>query len=203
MTTTIDMQILQEDAYQALRRNARVLEADAFGDKVLKLDDGRFLKLFRRKRLLSSAAWYPYAKRFADNAAALARQGIPCPHVLAVYRIPGIGRDAVLYEPLPGVTLRQWMSSPHEVTEQQALKARFNRFIADLHKKGIYFRSLHLGNVVLTPDDAFGLIDIADMRLYRRALGKHLRVRNLRRMHGMAGESGWLEYEALCNGRIS
>lgn len=203
MTAAITMQILQEEAYQALRHNAQVLEADAFGDKVLKLDDGRFLKLFRRKRLLSSAAWYPYAKRFADNAAALARQGIACPHILAVYRIPHIARDAVLYEPLAGVTLRQWISRPHDVPEQQALKARFNRFVADLHRRGIYFRSLHLGNVVLTAEGALGLIDIADMRIYRRALGKHLRTRNLRRMHGMARERDWLEYEALCNGRIA
>ena len=66
------MQTLEQADYLALRADARVLEYDRHGDKVLQLADGSYLKLFRRKRLLSSAAWYPYAKRFADNALALA-----------------------------------------------------------------------------------------------------------------------------------
>ena len=63
--------------YQALRAGAVVLEADGFGEKVLQLADGRILKLFRRKRLLSSALYYPYARRFADNAHKLAAIGVP------------------------------------------------------------------------------------------------------------------------------
>jgi hypothetical protein len=59
---------LVHDDYLAMRAGATVLEADGFGDKVLRLADGTMLKLFRRKRLFSSAAWYPYAQRFADNA---------------------------------------------------------------------------------------------------------------------------------------
>ncbi len=60
--------------------------------------------LFRRKRLISSAALFPYAERFARNASELARRGIVCPKVLDVLRIPHIQRDAVHYEPLPGQT---------------------------------------------------------------------------------------------------
>jgi phage gp46-like protein len=62
------VQTLSHDAYLALRADATVLERDLHGDKVLQLADGSYLKLFRRKRLISSAAWYPYAQRFADNA---------------------------------------------------------------------------------------------------------------------------------------
>ncbi len=96
------MRVIDYPSYLQLRDNAEVLEADGHGDKVLRLRDGSFLKLFRRKRLISSAALFPYAERFARNASELARRGIVCPKVLDVLRIPHIQRDAVHYEPLPG-----------------------------------------------------------------------------------------------------
>lgn len=63
----VGLEIVENDAYMKLRSGAEIIEADRFGEKVLTLADGSMLKLFRRKRLLSSAAWYPYAQRFADN----------------------------------------------------------------------------------------------------------------------------------------
>ena len=86
---------MEHSAYLALRENATVLEADGSGDKVLLLEDGTILKLFRRKRLISSALLFPYAQRFADNIDALKKRGIPCPDVIATYRIASISRDAV------------------------------------------------------------------------------------------------------------
>ncbi|MCF5632082.1 toluene tolerance protein, partial [Pseudomonas syringae] len=108
------MQKLDHTAYLDLREGAEVLESDRNGDKVLRLSNGTMLKLFRRKRLLSSAIWAPYAQRFADNCQALHARGIDCPKVLQVYRIPGIERDAVHYDPLPGHTLRQLLDEPRD-----------------------------------------------------------------------------------------
>ena len=51
------LQTLSNDEYLALRANATVLEYDLHGEKVLQLADGSYLKLFRRKRLISSSAW--------------------------------------------------------------------------------------------------------------------------------------------------
>jgi RIO-like serine/threonine protein kinase len=48
-----------------------------------------------------------------------------------------------------------------------------------LHGAGIYFRSLHLGNIVVTPDNEMGLIDVADMRFLRAPLNAELARRNL------------------------
>ncbi len=155
------MQALEHARYLALREGAQVLEADGTGDKVLRLGDGSMLKLFRRKRLITSAAWYPYAKRFADNCRTLAERGIPCPRVRQVYRIAEIARDAVHYDPLPGQTLRQLLEDP---LSDDRRRAQLGAFIAQLHEKGVYFRSAHLGNVVLTPEGELGLIDIADLR---------------------------------------
>jgi len=136
--TDVPLQTLSHDEYLALRDGAQVLEFDRHGDKVLMLSDGSYLKLFRRKRLISSAAWYPYAQRFADNALALTERRIPCPEVLEVFRIPAIRRDAVRYRPLPGQTLRQLIRAGAATDD---LRDRLGRFVARLHEAGIYFRS--------------------------------------------------------------
>tara|TARA_R110001592_G_scaffold363352_2_gene684792 strand:- start:58669 stop:58977 length:309 start_codon:yes stop_codon:yes gene_type:complete len=60
------------------------------------------------------------------------------------------------------------------------LAGKLGKFIRDLHEKGIYFRSLHLGNIVLTPENQFGLIDISDMKFYRKPLSKNRRLRNFK-----------------------
>jgi len=187
------MKTLGQDDYLALRAGAVVLEADAFGDKVLRLADGTILKFFRRKRLFSSAAWYPYAQRFADNAAALGQRGIPVPEVISVVRIPCIKRDAVHYQPLAGRTLREMRREGLDSKAEQALKEAFTQFVIGLHECGVYFRSLHLGNVVYTPDHCFGLIDISDARIHPRRLGQRLRHRNLAHLLRIASESDWVD----------
>lgn len=185
------MRALAYADYEALRKDAEVIEADFFGDKVLRLVDGNFVKLFRRKRLISSAAFFPYAKRFADNACELKKRGIPCPEVLETYRVCDIARDVVHYEPLPGQTLRQLIADPAHFNNP-ALLTQFGRFVATLHNQGIYFRSLHLGNVVMTPDGELGLIDIADLRTLRRPLRKSLCLRNFMHMRRYHGDHAWL-----------
>lgn len=183
------MQPLHHTAYLALREGANVIEADGSGDKVLQMADGRFLKLFRRKRWLTSAALFPYAQRFADNAERLRRIDIETPQVLAVYRIKSIERDGVYYEPLAGQTLRQLF----EQSEQsQSLREQYGQFVARLHEQGVYFRSLHLGNVVLTPEHALGLIDIADLSYQARALRLSKRLRNFQHMLRYRQDSAWL-----------
>lgn len=197
------MQALDHAHYLALVQGAEVLEADGTGDKVLRLNDGSMLKLFRRKRLISSAAWYPYARRFADNCVTLAKRAIPCPQVRTVYRIAEIARDAVHYDPLAGLTLRQLLG--HAGSDDN-LRLQLGRFIANLHEKGVYFRSAHLGNVVLTPDGALGLIDIADLKTYRRPLRKNLRLRNFKHMLRYLEDRQWLlgdDNPAFLNGYLS
>lgn len=175
------MQTLSATNYNNLRRNSHVVEADHYGDKVVCLENGHFLKLFRRKRLLSSELFVSYARRFAENARELEQRGIPTVSVLAIYRIPSVERIGVLYQPLEGCTLRVWLQACSD--EQRLQLARdLGCFIAQLHDLGIYFRSLHLGNVLMMPDGCLGLIDISDMRCRRHRLGFSARLRNFHHM---------------------
>lgn len=192
---------LTQQEYLAVREGAVVLELDGFGDKVLRLRDGTIFKLFRRKRQLSSAALFPYSRRFARNAVALARLGIPVPQIVAVGRIPDLARDFVHYRPLAGTTLRELHSSGLNEERRRQLRDQLTTFIIHLHDLGVYFRSLHIGNVVFTPDGRFGLIDFSDLRIYPWSLGRYLRRRNMRRMLGIADEADWADLPAIVAGQ--
>lgn len=186
-----------------MREGAEVLESDPHGDKVLRLTDGTILKLFRRKRFVSSAALIPYAQRFANNAATLEKLGICAPKILRVVRIRELARDAVHYEPLAGATLREMLRKGLDPEREQELRAAFTRFVVKLHDSGIYFRSLHIGNVVCTPGGQLGLIDFSDLRVYPWRLGRYLRGRNMRRMQGITKELEWLDLDSILNaGRV-
>lgn len=166
------MKSLTTRQYEALREGCEVTARDGHGDKVLKLRDGTYLKLFRIKRLFTSARIFPYWQRFEKNATGLAELNIPTLKVREVYELPEINRTAVHYDPLPGRTLR-------EVEQLNAeLVGQLGRFFLELHDKGVYLRSIHLGNVVLTPDNQLGLIDIADMKIHGKPLSRGLRFRN-------------------------
>lgn len=179
------MQTLDVAQYDLWRRDADVLEQDEHGVKVLRLADGTFLKLFRRKRWLSKNTFYPPAKRFAANAAKLEQLAIPCPRILQLYRLSEPYRSVVHYDPLPGSTIRDLLTAQPDL-DQLALFSRLVEFITHLHEIGVYFRSLHLGNIVLTPDDEFGLIDISDLRCLGKPLSHWMRNRNYQhlRRHG-------------------
>ncbi|MBA1381635.1 toluene tolerance protein [Pseudomonas brassicacearum] len=168
---------LPQAALNHLIEGASILEADSYGPKVYLLEDGNILKLFRRKRLFSSALLKPYSARFINNATRLKELGVPTLEVLAHYKLQQPRMTAVLYRPLPGKTLRQ-LSNQENFSWQQRLPALVE-LIRSLHACGIYFRSLHLGNIVVTPENKLGLIDVADMRFLRSPLPHYLARRNL------------------------
>ncbi|PCM51578.1 polymerase [Pseudomonas fluorescens] len=170
---------------------AQIIEEDGLGPKVLRLTDGSFLKLFRRRRWYTSGSFNPYSERFAVNSEQLRQMGIPTPQILNLYRLDD-GSSAVHYAPLQGHTLRQVLQSITAPAVRQALVERFGKFMAQLHEKGVYFRSLHLGNVLVLEDGEFGLIDLADLRIYPTPLSLSLRQRNLRHMQRYTVDKRWL-----------
>lgn len=181
------MKQLSRDDYNALREGATVIEADRYGDKVLLLSDGTYLKLFRVKRLFSSAVFYPYSKRFVKNVSKLAEKGIPTVTVIESYRIPSIKRTAVHYYPLTGKTLRKLGTLDLMTTE------KLGKFIRELHDKGIYFRSLHMGNIVISQESRLGLIDVSDMKVYKQQLSEELRLRNFQHLARYTEDTGQLK----------
>jgi len=171
------MKNLTHAEFEILTKNALVLTDDEYGKKVLQLTDNSIVKLFRVKRLISQANLYSPARRFAHNARRLQRLQVPTIELIALYRIKSIQRTAVHYKQLAGITLREYLQS--RPAEDEFL-SRLGAFLAHMHALGIFFRSAHFGNIIVTADKQFGLIDISDMTISRFPLGYFKRIRNMK-----------------------
>jgi len=93
--------------------------------------------------------------------------------------------------------MRQRLQLAGAADDRAKLIKSFGTFMAKLHEQGVYFRSLHLANVLVLENGEFGLIDLADLRVYPSSLRKSLRQRNLRHMQRYAEDCGWLFQEHL------
>jgi hypothetical protein len=173
------MRLLSKTEFEQMANDSRELERDGFGAKVLLRPDGRIIKLFRIKRLFSLATIYPYSLRFRRNARRLRQLGINTVTVEQVFYCHAIRRHGVVYQLLPGDALGNLLKAQPDSLD---LLGRLAEYMALLHGKGIYFRSLHLGNVLLLENGELGLIDVADMRFSRRPLSAGERRRNFRHL---------------------
>ena len=137
----------------AMQASGKTLEQDVRGIKVTLLPDGNILKVFRLCRLLSSGLIYSMAYRFCRNARRLKKLGIATVEVIEFAQIKNCHLKTVKYVPLAGKTVREVLKTG-EFDEKTA--AQLGQFIAQLHQKGIYFRSLHCGNIVITLNGELG-----------------------------------------------
>ena len=165
--------------FEQLRAGARVLELDERGEKVLLTPDNRIIKLFYPRRRITSARIYPYAYRFWNNARRLSNKGITTIQCEQLRHDKTHQRYLITYPLLPGSTLRDCLAA---TANGDDLLERLATYLATIHTKGILFRSIHLGNILVLEDDSFGLIDVADMSIQNRPLGLIKRARNFRHL---------------------
>ena len=166
--------------YEELVAKSAILEQDRRGIKVLQTPEGAIVKFFRLKRLLSASLLKAYASRFVDNARSLKRLGIKAVEVEDILYCKPIKRALVFYHPIPGQTLRAVLQSRVNFDD---VMERFIVFLANLHDKGVLFRSIHLNNVIVSEGSGvLGLIDFADMKVNRKSLSRDKRLRNFRHL---------------------
>lgn len=159
------MRTVTASEFQGWMAQGEVLEQDSHGVKVLRIPEVGYLKVFRSRRTRWLARLFPQAQRFAHNAKRLQRLGLQTPEIKDCFWLDSTqGVSACLYAPLQGQTLEQMYRADPE--QLNTLVPDLARYILQLHRKGIYFRSLHLGNIVLLPESriGFGLIDFLDLR---------------------------------------
>lgn len=171
----IDSHALTTEMFAAYVQSSEVLEQDAHGVKVVKLNNGHIFKIFKIKSFFSITHIYSYARQFCSHANQLKKLNIPTVTVVKLFHLIGTNKSAVEYQPLEGLTLRQ-LAQNQQFNDD--LLDKLGSFIATLHAKGVYFRSLHMGNIVLTSDRVFGLIDIADLKVHKKPLGYYKCLRN-------------------------
>ncbi len=172
--------LLSKAQFDDMCSHGKVIEQDERGIKVMILENGDFLKIFRVRHLISGAQLYTHARRFCRNAKRLESLNIPTVSVKKLFYFEDSQHTAVLYAPLMGETLKQIVQNEQVNTENLAKK--LGQFMARLHLNGIHFHSLHTGNVVITPQGEVGLIDISDMSMYPWPLFCNTRVRSFKRL---------------------
>lgn len=170
------MKKISQEEFQTLINSGKVLEQDSFGIKVVETTDNQIIKTFRLKRLFSSALLYPYALRFKHHSEKLLQKGFKTVSVSQLTYCRAEKRYLLIYPKLAGETLRATFATEPKNTQRQLIDLA--RLIARLHQEGILFRSLHLGNVLLLPDQSLALIDLSDMKIYSSPLSLKQRIRN-------------------------
>lgn len=139
---------------------------------IARLDHGGrrvIIKVWRRDRI--SAGLQAYHRRFRRALVRLREVGITVPRYLGHGRVRGTGDRYVVYDWLEGEPVRGRLEAVGV--------ARLAALVANLHERGVYFRGLHLANVIETSEGSLALIDVQDIRFRRRALSWRLRKRNL------------------------
>lgn len=168
---------IRPERYKKMIATSRIIEGTPGGIKVMMLSSGSYLKFFHDKGWHRHFSFSSYAMLFARNVRKLKALGIPTVRVRRIYKVPNSKSRMVIYEGLQGTTLEQLLL---EGKFDLAMQKRAVAFIASLHDRGVYFRSLHLGNILLCDNGQFGLIDVADMRFKSKPLSINFRVRNMR-----------------------
>ncbi len=155
------------------------------GGRVLQLASGKpavvldasgtsLIKLVAREPGFSSDRIWPYGYRFYFNSQKLLKHGIEAPRIDRYCVVRPSGEHVLVYGYLAGHSI-QSLAEEGGLVDEEGLAA----FYAELHAKGIYFRSIHPGNILQLEGGRFGLIDVTDTRFYSKPLSVHRRVRNL------------------------
>lgn len=173
------MRTIDRAEYQRLTRGATPLGGDFGFNNVCLRPDGVVVKRLRSRGPYSSYFARSKAESFRRNAERLKQLGIITVAVLGVFDYPDEKRQLVTYQRLPGETLKEVI---HQGAEPRAMLSAFAAYVARLHRNGVYFRSLHFGNVLVQADNVFGLIDVVDMRFRRHPLNPWMRGRNIRHL---------------------
>ena len=171
---------MSQQEYDQLVKNSKVLEGDTWGLKVLETSDNKIHKIFRLKRLLSSAYFFPYAIKFKTNAQRLKKKGIVTVDVEKIVYCRAEQRHVLTYKKLSGETVNDLLAQGEPLDD--ALIKKVIVYIAKLHKQGIYFRALHFGNILVQPNGQLALIDISDMQFRSFPLTGSQRIRNWRHL---------------------
>ena len=175
MAKSIPMQILSDAQLADLISRSSLLEGEADKPKVLLDSDGYIYKFFYQpNRKLSSRTLFPPFKQFVKNSQILLQRNIPTVSISDTMTAADHRFDAIRYQAIEGIEFREHLKQAGH-NEIRALVT----IIAKLHKQGVFFRAIHLGNILRQPDGNYALIDISDCWFSSGQLDTFRRARNL------------------------
>lgn len=175
------MKIISIDEFYALCQQSDIKVIKHLNDKrpkILETREGQIIKIFyARKKWFASWKNKRAAIKFCKNAKRLAANHILAPHIIDFLYCRGLNVYIVTYKKLPGENIRILTRRG-----ERDILADVAAFIAKLHQMGIFFRSLHLENLLYLGPGQIALLDITDVRFKHKSLNIFLRYRNLKHM---------------------
>jgi len=147
---------------------------------LLQTDAGEIIKFFYQKNRLSTSTIFPKAKVFADNGVLLRKLQVIAPLTKRVAYCSPRKMYLVVYDRIPGKDLRMWDAEENGVALQG-----LEKYLAELHRKGVMFRGIHLGNVLMDDTGEYALVDISGLSFQSKPLSLWRRKRNLINLLGV------------------
>lgn len=185
----VELSLKELEQFYASRK---LLGGYSYRPWLLQGDDGELAKCFHDKRHLSTGTLVPKGPHFARNAVKLSRLGINGPIPKKIYRNNLEGVTIVTYDRIEGEDLRT-LAAKETFVEMN----RLSSYLSELHEKGVYFRGIHLGNILLMPSGELALIDIAGMTIWPFPISVWHRARNVCRLLTYADDrSAMKHYDA-------
>lgn len=174
------MEIITAETFKTYCQNPnfRHLEVKEDMPKVLEAGPDQIIKIFYpRSRKWSSSRYRPHALRFCRNVKKLAELNIAAPSVQKIQYCKELNTYLVLYQKLHGESVYQSIKAGNKQLMHHTI-----RFVSHLHDKGIYFRGLHLTNLLLLDNNQIALLDVVDMQFKNKPLSLLARYRNLKHL---------------------
>lgn len=155
------MKKITRQELDALCKNGKSIDMQGDYPCVVIHPDDTITKIWAiKKRLLSSNNIRSYAQRFVDNAAKLKQRGIIVPEIIDHLQLENSHVRIVRYSSIPGHSIRDMLEKSPASVDIPGLC----QYIHALHEKGIFFRSIHLGNIIQLSQGGYGLIDFTDVK---------------------------------------
>ena len=177
--------------------NKFVEKADDLGHRKTFHKKNEIIKIFNVRGYISSGFFNTYASRIMKNSIKLKDHEISSIEITNELAFQYNNRmSGVSYKYIPGKTYRDL---GNKITKKMITDLA--KYISIIHKKGIYFRAMHLGNILLHNKKLF-LIDISKIHFYPWSLFIFTRARAFRRMTKYKDDIkhfGLINYKNLIN----
>lgn len=187
------MQIITSEQFKAITthtENKYIKFAPGKKPKVIETAESKIIKIFYpKKRSIFSKNKLP-ALKFCHHAQRLIHLKVGAPKIESLDYCRELQIHLVSYEKLKGEDVRSLVrSGKYHMIHNLAI------FIASLHTKGIYFRAIHLANLLHQEQNQFALIDIDDIQFRRKPLSLYMRYRNLKHLFIYRSDKAfWLQH---------
>lgn len=168
------MKRFNRNELQQFVRENRVLIGTSERPGLLLTSEQEVVKFFYRRKLISTSIFSPQAKRFRANSIRLKQIGITAPEVSELIFCPEIPVHLAFYQYLKGDDFRVLCSKNNHPCID-----KLPSYMAMLHEKGVYFRAIHLGNVLQLDENELALVDISDLTFRSGQLTTFQRARNI------------------------